>query len=70
VTLVAWDSGLLDNTEDMYYKLWGLDRVYPLGMPFFGGRLDRLGDCELVHVIREGWPRIAVWRIRPGTPSP
>ncbi len=65
VTLIAWDSGLLDNTEDIYYKLWGLDRIYPLGMPFFGGRLDRLGDCELVHVIRDDWPWIAVWRITP-----
>ena len=65
VRLIAWDSGLLDNTDDMYYKLWGLDRIYPLGMPFYGGRLDRLGDCELVHVIRDDWPWIAVWRITP-----
>lgn len=65
VTLIAWDSGLFENTDDMYYKLWGLDRIYPLGMPFYGGRIDRLGDCTLVHVIRDDSPRIAVWRISP-----
>ena len=65
VTLIAWDSGLADNTGDRYYKLWGLDRVQPLGLPFAGKPVERIGSCKLVYTIREDWPKVAVWRITP-----
>ncbi len=65
VTLIAWDSGLANNTRDRYYKLWGLDRVSPLGAGFTGHRKNQIESCRLVHVIPEGYPQIAVWRIGP-----
>jgi hypothetical protein len=30
-----------------------------------GSRMDQIGPCLLVHVIPEGYPQIAVWRIGP-----
>ena len=65
VTLIAWDSRLGDATQDRYYELWGLDRIRPLGQPFTDQPAGRIESCELVHVISEDWPGIAVWRILP-----
>jgi hypothetical protein len=65
VTLIAWDSRLAGNTQDRYYKLWGLDRIEPLGQPFTGQQAGRIGSCELVQIISQDWPQIAVWRIMP-----
>jgi hypothetical protein len=60
VTLIAWDSRLAGAPDDRYYKLWGLDRIKILGNP-----ADRIGPCKLVHVISEGTPGVAVYRILP-----
>ncbi len=65
VTLIAWDSGLANNTKDRYYQLWGLDRITPLGWPLEGERISQIGPCRLVHLIPDEWPSIAVWRITP-----
>lgn len=65
VTLIAWDSRLAGSPNDRYYKLWGLDRIQPLGAPFYGRRVDRVGPCKLVHIIADGSPKIAVYRIMP-----
>jgi hypothetical protein len=65
VTLIAWDSGLANNTQDRYYRLWGLDRVSPLGSAFTGRKTGQIGSCRLVYVIPDGYPQIAVWRIGP-----
>jgi hypothetical protein len=65
VTLIAWDSGLANNTQDRYYQLWGLDRITPLGRPLEGERIRQIGPCRLVHLIPNEWPYIAVWRITP-----
>ncbi len=65
VTLIAWDSRLADTPEDRYYKLWALDRIQPLGQPFTNQPAGRIESCELVLVISEEWPKIAVWRILP-----
>jgi len=66
VTLIAWDSGLANNPKDRYYKLWGLERIRPLGLPFMGRSVERVGPCTLVHLIAGDTPRIAVWRLGPG----
>lgn len=60
ITLIAWDSRLAGAPNDRYYKLWGLDRIKMLGNP-----ADRIGPCKLVHVISEGSPGIAIYRIMP-----
>jgi hypothetical protein len=60
VTLVAWDSRLAGNSNDLYYRLWGLSRWDVLGSP-----KSQIGPCRLVHVISEGSPKIAVYRIMP-----
>jgi hypothetical protein len=65
VTLIAWDSRLVGNPEDRYYKLWGLDRLEPLGQPFTDQPTERIESCGLVFVISNDWPKIAVWRILP-----
>jgi hypothetical protein len=65
VTLIAWDSRLAGRTNDRYYKLWGLDRIRALGAPFYGRQVDRIGPCRLVHIISDGSPKIAVYRIMP-----
>jgi hypothetical protein len=65
ITLIAWDSRLAGATNDRYYKLWGLDRIHALGAPFFGRKVERIGPCQLVHLIGDGSPKIAVWRILP-----
>jgi hypothetical protein len=67
VTLIAWDSGLANNPQDRYYRLWGLDRVSPLGSAFATPKRDQIGPCRLVHTIPDGYPQIAVWRILPET---
>ncbi len=63
--MIAWDSGLSNNTEDRYYKLWGLERIRPLGQPFTGQPVRRIGSCELVQIVSQDWPKVAVWRILP-----
>jgi hypothetical protein len=60
VTLIAWDSRLAGVPNDRYYQLWGLDRIKILGKP-----AEQIGPCQLVHIIREGSPKVAVWRILP-----
>ena len=65
VTLIAWDSRLAGVPNDRYYKLWGLDRIQGLAAPFTGRKADRIGPCQLIHVISEGSPKVAVWRILP-----
>ena len=60
VTLIAWDSRLAGVPNDRYYKLWGLDRIKILGNP-----AEQIGPCQLVHIIREGSPKVAVYRILP-----
>jgi hypothetical protein len=65
VTLIAWDSRLARSPDDRYYKLWGLDRIQVLAAPFTGQKAKRIGPCQLVHLIPEGTPRVAVWRILP-----
>ncbi len=65
VTLIAWDSGLSNNTGDRYYRLWGLERLRPLGQPFTGPPVRRIGSCELVQIVSQDWPKVAVWRILP-----
>ena len=65
VTLIAWDSRLADATNKRYYKLWGLDRIEILGTP----KGERIGPCQLVHIIREGTPKVAVYRIMPAPGS-
>jgi hypothetical protein len=61
ITLIAWDSRLAGRPNDRYYKEWGLDRIKALGAP----KGERVGPCQLVHVIREGSPIVAVYRIIP-----
>ncbi|MHC4693491.1 MAG: hypothetical protein ACYS67_12185 [Planctomycetota bacterium] len=63
ITLIAWDSRLVGRPNDLYYKLWGLDRISILGAP----KGDRVGPCQLLHVIREGSPVVAVYRIMPAS---
>lgn len=65
VTLIAWDSRLAGAPNDRYYKLWGLDRIQALGAPFLGRKADRIGPCQLIHIISEGSPKIAIYRILP-----
>lgn len=65
ITLIAWDSRLAGAPNDRYYKLWGLDRIQVLGAPFTGQKVDRIGPCQLIHIISEGSPKIAVYRILP-----
>jgi hypothetical protein len=60
ITLIAWDSRLERKPDDLYYKLWGLDRIKILGNP-----AKQIGPCKLVHIIREGSPGVAVYRIMP-----
>ena len=60
ITLIAWDSRLAGKPDGLYYKLWGLDRIKILGKP-----AERIGPCQLVHILREGSPGIAVYRILP-----
>lgn len=64
ITLIAWDSRLAGSPNDRYYKLWGLDRIQILGKP-----ADRIGPCQLVHIISEGSPKIAIYRIMPAPAS-
>jgi hypothetical protein len=61
ITLIAWDSRLAGKPDGLYYKLWGLDRIKVLGAP----KGEGTGPCQLVHVIREGSPLVAVYRIMP-----
>jgi hypothetical protein len=61
ITLIAWDSRLTGKPDGLYYKLWGLDRIKILGSP--KGKL--IGPCQLVHILSEGSPGIAVYRILP-----
>jgi len=63
VTLIAWDSRLAGNKNDLYYKLWGLGRIEVLASPFLGRPANYIGPCKLVHIIGEGSPKIAVYRI-------
>ena len=65
VTLIAWDSRLAASTDDLYYKLWGLDRIALLGAPFYGKKTNQIGPCKLVHIISQGSPKVAIWRIMP-----
>ena len=65
VTLIAWDSRLAGRREDRYYKLWGLDRIEILAAPLRGHKVRYIGPCELIHVISEGSPKMAVYRIMP-----
>ncbi len=65
VTLIAWDSRLVGNPQDRYYKLWGLDRLEPLGQPFTDQPAGRVESCGLVFLVSEEWPGIAVWRLLP-----
>ncbi len=64
ITLIAWDSRLDRKPDDLYYKLWGLDRIKILG----SGKA-KIGPCQLVHVIREGSPIVAIYRIMPAPGS-
>ena len=64
-TLIAWDSRLYGQNNDLYFKTWGLDRWDVLAAPFLGKRVTRIGQCQLVHIIADGTPKIAVWRITP-----
>jgi len=61
ITLIAWDSRLAGRPNDRYYKEWGLDRIKVLGAP----KGERVGPCQLVHVISEGSPGVAIYRIMP-----
>ncbi len=61
ITLIAWDSRLTGKPDGLYYKLWGLDRIKILGSP----KGKRIGPCQLVHILSEGSPGIAVYRILP-----
>jgi len=63
ITLIAWDSMLFGKRDDLYYKLWGLDRVEILAAPLVDHRIRKVGLCELVHLMREGSPKIAIYRI-------
>jgi len=63
ITIIAWDSRLAGRRNDLYYKLWGIDRVEVLGGPFLGKKTDAIGGCRLVQTISDGTPKIAVWRI-------
>ncbi len=65
VTLIAWDSRLAGRRDDRYYKLWGLDRIEILAAPLLGHKVRYIGPCELIHVISEGSPKMAVYRIMP-----
>jgi len=65
VTYIAWDSRLAGNRNDLYYKLWGLDRIEILASPFLGKRVSTIGQCQLVKVLQEGNPKIAIYRIMP-----
>jgi hypothetical protein len=65
ITVIAWDSRLARSTNDLYYKLWGLDRIQALAAPFTSRKAERIGPCHLVHTIGEGSPLVAVWRILP-----
>jgi hypothetical protein len=71
VTLIAWDSRLVANPQDRYYRLWGLDRISPLKAPFIDRRVTRIASCQLVRCFSEDFPLIAVWLILPedGTDS-
>ena len=65
VTLIAWDSRLAGRRDDLYYKRWGIDRIEILGLPFNGGKIDCIERCKLIHLIGQGWPKMAVYRIMP-----
>ena len=65
VTLIAWDSRLAGSPNDLYYKLWGLDRIQALAAPFTSRKAEQIGPCRLIHIISEGTPKVAVWRILP-----
>jgi hypothetical protein len=65
ITLIAWDSRLFNARTDRYYKFWGLDRWDALAAPFLGQKVTRIDSCQLVFVIAQGSPKIAVWRILP-----
>lgn len=67
ITYIAWDSRLAGNRNDLYYKLWGLDRIEILGAPFLGKKVSTIGQCQLVKVLHEGNPKIAVYRVTPAT---
>jgi hypothetical protein len=69
VTLIAWDSRLAGAPNDRYYKLWGLGRIQALGAPFLGRKADRIGPCQLIHIISEGSPKVAIYRILPTSGS-
>ena len=64
ITLIAWDSRI-KNPDDLYYKIWGLDRIEALAAPFVGMKVDMIGRCKLIHVISDGDPKIAIYRIMP-----
>ncbi len=64
ITLIAWDSRI-KNTDDLYYKMWGLNRIEVLASPFLGKKVDMIGRCKLIHIIRDGDPKIAIYRIMP-----
>jgi len=65
ITLIAWDSRLAGLHNNRYYKLWGLDRIEILGAPFMGRQVRQIGPCKLVHIIAEGSPKMAIYRIIP-----
>ncbi len=64
ITLIAWDSRI-KNPDDLYYKVWGLNRIEALAAPFVGMKVDMIGRCKLIHVISDGDPKIAIYRIMP-----
>jgi hypothetical protein len=63
-TLLAWDSRL-EGSHSPSYGRWGLDRIAPLAAPFTDEPAERIGSCQLMQVVSEEWPLIAVWRILP-----
>jgi hypothetical protein len=65
IVYIAWDSRLAGNTNDLYYKLWGLDRIEILAAPFSGKKVSTIGQCRLVKILQEGNPKIAIYRIMP-----
>ncbi|MBN2590123.1 MAG: hypothetical protein JXA96_09685 [Sedimentisphaerales bacterium] len=64
VTLIAWDSRIA-KIGDLYYEIWGLDRTEVLAAPVLGMKVDMIGRCKLIHMISDGEPKIAIYRIMP-----
>jgi hypothetical protein len=77
ITLIAWDSRLASHSSDRYYKLWGLEHIEILGLPYSKMSPDKKKqtlaqfrqqlNLSLETLIQDQRPVFAVYRIGPPT---